>query len=69
MELITLCGLVIVVFVLWVEFDLALKAVVKMIRNSKFIKVGFTNTAVQHPVYMSRMPICLAKLPAHRQGV
>jgi len=69
MELITLCGLVIVVFGLWVEFELAVKAVVKMIRNSKFIKVGFANTAVQHPDYMSRMPICLAKLPAYRQGV
>lgn len=69
MELITLCGLVIVVFGLWVEFDLAVKAVVKMIRNSRFIKDDFTSKAVQRPVYMSRMPICLAKLPAYRQGV
>ena len=60
MELITLCGLVIVVFGLWVEFELAVKAVVKMIRNNK---------AVQHPVYMSRMPICLAKLPHYRESV
>jgi hypothetical protein len=60
MELITLCGLVIVVFGLWVEFELAVKAVVKMIRNNK---------AVQHPVYMSRMPICLAKLPRYRESV
>jgi len=60
MELITLCGLVIVVFGLWVEFELAVKAVVKMIRNNK---------AVQHPVYKSRMPICLAKLPHYRQCV
>ena len=65
MELITLCGLVIVVFGFWVEFELAVKAVVKMIRNSRFIKDDFTNTAVQHPVYMSRMPICLAKLSQH----
>jgi len=63
MELITLCGLVIVVFGLWVEFELAVKVVVKMIRNSKFIKDDFTKAAVRHPVYMSRMPICLAKLP------
>jgi hypothetical protein len=69
MELITLCGLVIVVFGLWVEFDLAVKAVVKMIRNSKSIKNDFKNTAVQYPVHMSRMPICLANLPSYRQGV
>jgi len=60
MELITLCGLVIVVFGLWVEFELAVKAVVKMIRNNK---------AVRHPVYMRRMPICLAKLPHYRESV
>ena len=69
MELITLCGLVIVVFGLWVEFKLAVKAVVKMIRNSRFMKDDFKNTAVQRPAYMSRMPICLANLPSYRQGV
>ena len=59
MELITLCGLVIVVFGLWVEFELAVKRVVKMIRSYK---------AVQHPVCMSRMPICLAKLSHYRES-
>lgn len=62
MEPITVCGLVIVVFGLWVEYEPAVKAVVKMIRDSKFIKDVFTNTAVRQPVSMSRMPICLAKL-------
>lgn len=67
MELITLCGLVIVVFGLWVELEPAVKAVVKMIRNSRFIKDDFTNTAVQSPLYMGRMPICLAKLSPSRR--
>ena len=62
MEPITLCGLVIVVFGFWVEFEPAVKAVVKMIRKSRFNKDVFTHKAVQHPVYMSRIPICLAKL-------
>jgi len=65
MELITLCGLVIVIFGLWVEFELAVKTVVKIIRNCKFVKDGFTNKAVRHPVYMSRMPVCLADLSQH----
>jgi hypothetical protein len=69
MELITLCGFVIVVFGLWVEFEAAGKAVVKMIRTSRFGKSGFTNTAVQPPDYMSRLPVCLTKLPPYRQGV
>jgi hypothetical protein len=69
MELITVCGLVIVVFGLWVEFGPAVKAVVKMIRNSKFIKDVFTNTTVRQPACMSRMPTCLAKLSPYREGV
>jgi hypothetical protein len=63
MELITLCGLVVVVFGLWVEFDLAVKAVTKIIRNSK-LKDVFANSAVRNPVYVGRMSICLAK-PSH----
>jgi hypothetical protein len=69
MELISLCGFVIVVFVLLVEFELTVKAAVKMIRNSGFIKANFSNAAVQHPVHMSRLPICLAKLPRYRESV
>jgi len=61
MEPILLCGLVIVVFGLWVEFEPTVKAVVKMIRNSKFFKGIFVNSAGQNPVYVNRMPICLAK--------
>ena len=64
MELITLCGLIIVVFGLWVEFELAVKVVVKMIRNSKFFKNVYANSAVRNPVYVGRMSICLAK-PSH----
>jgi hypothetical protein len=68
MELITLCGLVIVVFGLWVEFELALKAVVKMMRNCRRIKDDFAKKAVQHPVYMTRMPVCLTNLSNYSEG-
>jgi hypothetical protein len=61
MEPIALCGFIIVVFGLWVEFEPTVKAVVKMIRNRKFFRDVFANSAVQNPVYVSRMPICLAK--------
>jgi len=61
MEPILLCGLVIVVFGLWVEFEPIVKTVVKMIRNSKFFKGIFVNSTVQNPVYLSRMPVCLSK--------
>jgi hypothetical protein len=66
MELITLCGLVIVVFGVWVELELAAKRVVKLIRSSRFSKDS-TNTAVRQPVYMGRMSLCLAK-PSHYRG-
>jgi ABC-type uncharacterized transport system YnjBCD permease subunit len=69
MEPIALCGLVIVVFGLWVEFERALKAVVKMIRTSGLFKSDGKHMAVQQPVSMSRMPICLANLPSYRQGI
>lgn len=62
MELITLCGLAIVVFGLWVEFALAVKAGVKIIRNCRLVKDAYATRGVQQPVYMSRMPICLTKL-------
>jgi hypothetical protein len=62
MEPITLCGLVIVMFGLWVELEPAVRAVGKLICKSKFIKNGISNwTCRQKPVYVSRMPICLAK--------
>ena len=57
MEPITLCGLVIVVFGLWVEFEPAARAVVKVIRTSRFFKGIYANSAVQNPVYVSRRPI------------
>lgn len=64
MEPITLCGLVIVVFGLWVEFEPAVRTVVKMIRTSRLFKGLHAHSAVQNPVYVSRMPTCLAK-PSH----
>jgi hypothetical protein len=61
MEPITLCGLVIVMFGLWVELEPAVKAVVKMIRKSILYSVFFSKSAVQKPVYVGKMPICLNK--------
>jgi hypothetical protein len=61
MEPITLCGLVIVVFGLWVEFEPAIKSFVKMICKSKFFTDVLSNSEVQRPVYGRRMPICVAK--------
>ena len=61
MEAITLCGAVIVIFGLWVEFQPALKAFVKMIRTSTFFTQIAFGSEVQKPVYGRKMPICLAK--------
>jgi hypothetical protein len=61
MEPITLCGLVIVMFGLWVEFEPAVKAFANMICKSKFITDIVSNSKVQKPVYGQRMPICVAK--------
>lgn len=63
MEPITLCGAVIVVFGLWVEFEPAVKAVVRVICKSKLFTEMISQSAVQRPVYVTRMPICFAKAP------
>ena len=60
MEPITLCGLVIVMFGLWVEFEPAVKTVVKAIRNSRLYKEVFSQPRVQS-AYEGRMPVCFAK--------
>jgi hypothetical protein len=61
MEPITLCGLVIVACGLWVEFEPAVMAVVKKVSKSKFFTDVVSTRVVQRPVYVRRMPICLAK--------
>ena len=61
MEPITLCGAVIVIFGLWIEFEPAVKAVVRVIRKSKLFISIISQSAVQRPVYVNRMPICFAK--------
>jgi hypothetical protein len=68
MELITVCGLVIVAYCLWVEFELAAQAVVKMVRTSRFLKEDFSGTSWRHPVSMGRLPVCLAKLSHYRDS-
>ena len=61
MEPITLCGLVIVMFGLWVEFEPAVMAVLRSIRNSRMYEEVFSPSAVQRPKYVARMPVCFAK--------
>jgi hypothetical protein len=61
MEPITLCGAVIVMFGLWVELEPALRAVTSTIRKSKLIAEIISQSTVQRPVSVRRMPICLAK--------
>jgi hypothetical protein len=61
MEPITLCGLVIVMFGLWVEFEPVVQALAKMIRKSQSYVEFFSNPAARKPVYVRKLPICLAK--------
>jgi len=56
MEAITLCGLVIVMFGLWVEFEAAVKTLVKTICNSRFI-TDAADSEARSPVYRRRMSI------------
>jgi len=61
MEPITLCGVIIVMFGFWVEYEPRVRSVVKEIRKSRFITEVMLQPKVQRPVYVRRMPICLAK--------
>jgi hypothetical protein len=61
MEPITLCGLIIVMFGLWVEFEPALRSAATTIYKSNVLSEVISTSTVQKPVYVSRMPICLAK--------
>lgn len=61
MEPITQCGLIIVMFGLWVEFEPALKALGKKICRSKLFTEFISDSEVQQPAYSRRMPICVAK--------
>ena len=63
MEPITLCGLVIVAFGFWVEFEPVLMAAVKKIYKGRFFAELISQTRAQKPAYVARrMPICVAKL-------
>jgi len=61
MEPITLCGLVIVMFGLWVEFEPAVRVVAKIIYNSRIYKDLISVSTVQMPAYVRRMPACFAR--------
>ncbi len=61
MEPIVLCGLLIVLFGLWVELESAVRVFVKTVYKSRLFSGATSKSAAQKPVYVSRMPICLAK--------
>lgn len=61
MEPITLCGAAIVAFGLWVECEPKMKVVIKWISRSTFFSELISQPTLQRPVYVRRMPICLAK--------
>ena len=61
MEPITLCGLVIVMFGLWVEFETRLKSIVRAVCKCKPFAGIISPSTVQRPVDLRKMPICLAK--------
>lgn len=61
MEPITLCGAVIVVFGLWVEFEPRLRAIVSGVCKSRLFIEMVSQSTIQRPAYAGKMPICLAK--------
>lgn len=61
MEPITLCGAVILMFGLWVEFEPEVRAVVRVVCKCKFFPEIISQATVRKPAYVKRMPICLAK--------
>lgn len=66
MEL-ALCGLAVVLFALWVEFELAVKAIGKFFRSSRFAgKANSHRTGNLHDGLTS-LPICLDSLPRYQK--
>ena len=61
MEPITLCGLVIVMFGLWVEFEPTVMAIVRAIGNSGMYNELFSKPTAQQPVSVGRMHVCFVK--------
>lgn len=59
MEPITLCGLVIVMFVMWVELEPAVKEVVTIIRKSRLLTMFFSSLTARKPVYAGKRPLCV----------
>lgn len=55
MEPITLCGAVIVVFGLWVEFESVIMKVARAISDSSLVKALTSSPTVQKPVYAKYM--------------
>lgn len=61
MEPITLCGVVIVVFGLWVEFEPGLHSIARKVCKYKFFNEIISPPTAHRPVDLRKMPICVAK--------
>ena len=61
MEPITLCGAVIVIFGLWVEFEPAIVRAVRWVRSCRLCAAIMTQPTAPARAYASKMPVCLAK--------
>jgi hypothetical protein len=61
MEPITLCGLIIVLFGLWVEFEPAIMKVVGWVRGWRVFTLIITQPVVPTRACTRKMQVCLAK--------
>jgi hypothetical protein len=61
MEPITLCGLVIVMFGLWVEFEPAIMKVVRRVRSCRLFTAIMAQPAVPARACTAKMPVCLVR--------
>lgn len=69
MELITLCGLFIVIIAVMAEIELAAKKIGKMVRTSRLTnKNGLHAKAVSHCDSMTSLPVCLSQLPRYQKA-
>lgn len=67
MELITLCGLAVVLIAIWEEFERAVKTVDKMIHSRRLKGLTAADRTDRHHDSMTSLPICLASLPRYQK--
>jgi hypothetical protein len=61
MEPITLCGLVIVLFGVWVELEPKIMRAFRRVRSCRLFAAIMTQPTVPDSSYTTKMPVCLAK--------